>query len=210
MRGKEGFYSQRPTLAELYEVDPDLFEDMVLPEELDAGVLQVMILDQFGELDTIAHTTTALRRFLAAWSSARVAAWSRQLQALNSEYNPIHNYDRTETETEAAHSRGGSTFSGSTKQTGSDTQTNAIQGYNSTSYEPSEQVTRVPDLTNNSNSATQSTGAEDRSRTLHAAGNIGVTTSQQMITAELEMRDRWTVYGVVLEAFRRDICVGVW
>lgn len=210
MRGKEGFYSQRPTLAELYEVDPDLFEDMVLPEELDAGVLQVMILDQFGELDTIAHTTTALRRFLAAWSSARVAAWSRQLQALNSEYNPIHNYDRTDTETEAAHSRGGSTFSGSTRQTGSDTQTNAVQGYNSTSYEPSEQVTRVPDLTNRSSSATQSTGAEDRSRTLHAAGNIGVTTSQQMITAEMEMRDRWTVYGVVLEAFRRDICVGVW
>lgn len=210
MRGKKGFYSPRPTLAELYEEDPDLFEDLVLPEELDAGVLQVMILDQFGDLDTIAHTTTALRRFLAAWSSARVAAWRRQLQALNAEYNPIHNYDRTETETEAAHSRGGSTFSGSTKQTGSDTQTNAIQGYNSTSYEPSEQVTRVPDLTNKSNSATQSTGAEDRSRTLHAAGNIGVTTSQQMITAELEMRDRWTVYGVVLEAFRRDICVGVW
>ena len=210
MRGKKGFYSPRPTLAELYKEDPEMFEDLVLPEELDAGVLQVMILDQFGDLDTIAHTTTALRRFLAAWSSARVAGWSRQLQALNAEYNPIHNYDRTETETEAAHSRGGSTFSGSTKQTGSDTQTNAIQGYNSTSYEPSEQVTRVPDLTNKSNSATQSTGAEDRSRTLHAAGNIGVTTSQQMITAELEMRDRWTVYGVVLEAFRRDICVGVW
>lgn len=210
MRGKKGFYSPRPTLAELYEVDPDLFEDLVLPEQLDAGVLQTMILDQYGELDTIAHTTTALRRFLAAWSSARVAAWSRQLRALNAEYNPIHNYDRTDTETETATAEGGSTFSGSTEQTGTDTTVERVAGVNSEDFSDRGQMVRTPNLTNANESETSSTDSSERTRELRSQGNIGVTTSQQMITAELEMRDRWTVYGVVLEAFRRDICVGVW
>lgn len=210
MRGKKGFYSPRPTLAELYEVDPDIFEDMVLPEELDAGVLQVMILDQYGDLDTIAHTTTALRRFLAAWSSARVAGWSRQLRALNAEYNPIHNYDRTDTETETVTAEGESSFTGSTEQSGTDTTRESVAGYNSTGFENANSVTRTPALRNDNQSETSSNDSSERSRELRSQGNIGVTTSQQMITAELEMRDRWTVYGVVLEAFRRDICVGVW
>lgn len=209
MRFKRGFYKSRPTLQQLADDMPTLFSEMQLPEGLELSTMTSLILLECGELDTVATTADVLAAYLPVWSASHLPAWSRMKDALEEEYNPIHNYDRTETETEAAHSRGGSTFSGSTKQTGSDTQTNAIQGYNSTSYEPSEQVTRVPDLTNKSNSATQSTGAEDRSRTLHAAGNIGVTSSQDMLTQEVELRSRWTIYGIILEAFRTEICVGV-
>ena len=51
---------------------------------------------------------------------------------------------------------------------------------------------------------------ESRERTLHSYGNIGVTTAQQMITAELDLRTRWTLAGVILESFKRTMCVGVW
>lgn len=50
----------------------------------------------------------------------------------------------------------------------------------------------------------------DNERTLTRSGNIGVTTSQQMLEAELDLRARWQMLRVYLDDFRREICVGVW
>ena len=47
-------------------------------------------------------------------------------------------------------------------------------------------------------------------RTLTRSGNIGVTTSAQMVTGEVELRQRFQLMDVLLSDFRTDICVGVW
>lgn len=47
------------------------------------------------------------------------------------------------------------------------------------------------------------------SKTLHAYGNIGVTTSQQMITSELELR-KLDVYHIIVREFARRFCLGVY
>lgn len=50
----------------------------------------------------------------------------------------------------------------------------------------------------------------DHERTLTREGNIGVTTSQQMLESELELRSRWNLLQIYLTDFRRELCVGVW
>lgn len=50
----------------------------------------------------------------------------------------------------------------------------------------------------------------DEQRTLTRSGNIGVTTSQQMLESELELRIRWQLLRIYFDDFRREICVGVW
>ena len=50
----------------------------------------------------------------------------------------------------------------------------------------------------------------DHERTLTREGNIGVTTSQQMLESELELRIRWNLLQIYLTDFRRELCVGVW
>ena len=50
----------------------------------------------------------------------------------------------------------------------------------------------------------------DEERTLTRSGNIGVTTSQQMLESELELRIRWQLLRIYFDDFRREICVGVW
>lgn len=47
-------------------------------------------------------------------------------------------------------------------------------------------------------------------RSLTRSGNIGVTTSQQMIASEAELRARWNMVQIIVSDFRREICVGVW
>lgn len=50
----------------------------------------------------------------------------------------------------------------------------------------------------------------DHERTLTREGNIGVTTSQQMLESELDLRSRWNLLQIYLADFRRELCVGVW
>lgn len=50
----------------------------------------------------------------------------------------------------------------------------------------------------------------DTARDLVREGNVGVTTSQQMLESEVQLRLRWNMMQIILDAFREDICVGVW
>ena len=114
-------------------------------------------------------------------------AWTRKYEALTAEYNPLNNYDMTETENshivdDATTGVTGSAANNSTTVNSS----HNVYGYNSSTATPSE-----------SNSATTSQNTDmttdydnDRtiSRGLKRSGNIGVTTSQQMLQSELELR----------------------
>lgn len=237
-----GFYKPRPTLAELYNEDSTIFSGLLLPPTLQLPILRSIILQELGDLETVFTAAEDIKAYLPMWSAARLNSWQRVLDALSADYNPIHNYDRTDTETENVTGSGTETSSGSDKESSTDTQnssftgttqaggqdtvTRNVQGYNSSAFVPSDQD--VTALGNKQDSSSATTGAgtqnressrsedrsrtdtEIRSRTLNSAGNIGVTTSQQMITAEVEMRQKWTVYGIICEAFKHDLCVGVW
>lgn len=69
--------------------------------------------------------------------------------------------------------------------------------------------TRTPDLSDvstNSGSDVKQTEyghQEDGTETIRAHGNIGVTTNQKMITAELEMRMEYDLYGAIISLFER-------
>ncbi len=95
--------------------------------------------------------------------------WERMISALYSDYDPINNYDLIEHEEY------------NTKQSSSSNGTNSAYGYNESSAKP----------TNSANTTTQSGGtAQDNYRNLTRSGNIGVTTTQQMINSELDLRMR--------------------
>ena len=47
-------------------------------------------------------------------------------------------------------------------------------------------------------------------RRLHAYGNVGVTTSAQMVEEEMLLRKRFNVYETLAEMFIADFCVLVW
>lgn len=103
--------------------------------------------------------------------------WKRLHDALFATYNPINNYDMKETENTGTNVKT-HTYEGD--GAGNETE-NAIFGFNS--------ETPVPTGTSSMKSALQTEGAfADNKRELTRSGNIGVTTSQQMIESEIELR----------------------
>jgi hypothetical protein len=221
-----GFYKAKKTLAALIEERPALLGALVLPAGIDATTLNPIIEKELGELDTIFDDADSAAVYLAVWSDAHLIAWTRMLAALTAEYNPISNYDRTDTESESVgrersdsrESSGTSSFAGTTGNSGNDVVKSDRQGFNSAEYSPVDKVTTEHGLSQQSASATTTQGSESgsgnesetRAKTLRSSGNIGVTTNQQMIEAEIAMRSKWTIYGIIVEDFKRELCVGVW
>ena len=89
-------------------------------------------------------------------------------------------------------------------ETRTGTNTRTTTGNSSTQYNTSD-----TDTGTQSTSDTHS-DTETRNYTLTRSGNIGVTTSQQMLEAEMRLRLNWNFYEVVACMFEREFCVIVW
>lgn len=125
--------------------------------------------------------------------------WNALYKTLSLEYNPIENYSMLETEN-VQDSHKGTLKSNSTNTNTNtentivnDTSNNQLWGFNSTDSVNSDK--QVGDTTRNvdesTNSTHENTDTEIKDiisdRTLKRSGNIGVTTSQQMIESERQL-----------------------
>ena len=122
------------------------------------------------------------------------------------DYNPIENYNSTETEsttsentTTSGNENTTTTTTNSTTENSGDT-TNKVSPYDSENFNNDNNTTTTNTTTGN---ATDTTTINDNgnissngtsSRTLTRKGNIGVTTTQQMIESEYELRAKNLVF----------------
>lgn len=125
--------------------------------------------------------------------------WNALYKTLSLEYNPIENYSMTETENVQDTHRGTLESDGSDTNTNTentivnDTSNNQLWGFNSTDSVNSDK--QIGDTTRNidgsMNATHKNTDTETKDitsdRTLKRSGNIGVTTSQQMIESERQL-----------------------
>lgn len=206
----DSFYKARPTLAELFEEDSSLFATLTLPAGVELSTLVSLIIVELGELDTICKDAAALKTYHAAWSAKWLPSWTRMQSALTAVYNPISNYDRVDVESIGVETSGGDKVTTSTERGGSDVTTRSRQGFDSTDFVGTDKDVYAPGQTSESVSETELGAKSDTERTLHSSGNIGVTTSQQMLEAEMRLREEYSLYGTIVGMYRRDICVGVW
>lgn len=124
--------------------------------------------------------------------------WVRLWNAITADYNPISNYDMTETFEETGNnSENGSKTSSLThgeKITTNGDTTQSTFGFNSGNAVPADTATGSQTEVHSGDDGTSETdsktGNHDVSHTLKRSGNIGVTTSQQMLESEYELRKR--------------------
>ena len=193
---------------------PDIFDDMVLPDGVEKEVVINSIVSELAELDLLYNNPIVLKPLIAVWSNKELYNWKKLFATMNFDYNPIDNFDRTETEiinNERTNNASGTQQSETTNnlQIASEN-VHKVAGYNSASLFENEGDTGTVNNTgtvgNNitSNSNTKDTGTENR--TLHSKGNIGVTTTQQMIEQERKISE-FNIYDYIVRSFKRRFCL---
>ena len=225
------------SLLGLSRINPGILDDLVLPDGLDADLVKDNILAENAELEVIYPDAHFMQSMIGRWSQKELPIWTRLYKTTQLEYNPIENYDRVEEWTEGensarsvnAETTGNSTTdsTGSTNTSGtttaSDTGQKYVSAYNDTDFTPTEKDTNTQNGNSNTeqseqgnvkvNTAADTTTNETEKRDLvrsgRTHGNIGVTTSQQMIESEREV-SLYNIIDVIINSFKNRFCLLVY
>lgn len=190
----------------LYNWDSSIFDGFSLPDTVDAETLKTLIISETAELEVLYSEPTIFNMILRSWSKSRLEDWKRVESALNAEYSPIENYNRTETHSDVytrnLSEKGNNIFSETHAENGKKA------AFNSDTLVNTDGTSGNSD-TNNSNT-NEYTGGDSREINIRAHGNIGVTTNQKMIVAEIAMRHNHNLYNIILNDFITKFCLGVY
>ena len=168
----------------------DLFGLLQLPAGVSKPTLIGNIVMRGGEFPVLWANPDFVQRMIGAWSKKMQPTFSRWVRALAIDYDPLHNYDRHEEYTDTENTTGSA----------SDSSTHNVTGYNGNTLQPNDST--VGSSSGNSNRSLK--------HSAHLYGNIGVTTSQEMLQAEMEVSKEFNIYDLIAEEFINEFCVRVW
>ena len=192
----------RMTLYGIYQYDPTLFDGVTLPEGMDKTLMVNQIIRQSGDLFPYYQVPPQVKTAITEWFVRRKDNFAKLWQGFTAEYNPIENYDRQEDSTETPN------ITHTLSNSGQDASTNEadVQGYNGTDYVPNSRTK------SSGTSSTNGTDTESGTRTYTSRihGNIGVTTSAQMLEGELALRKSMDLYALIAAEFETDNLIQVY
>lgn len=204
----------RTTISGLYNYNNALFDKMIFPSGADKQVFISSLMIAYGDCEPLYPDWDFLHdTAIPAWSAKWKTSIDKVYNVLDQlSYEPIENYDRHEEWTDSpditrtSQSDENSTTQltagqkQKTSQTGQDVSEDTVSAFNSSTYEPSQKNTMdygnsVETENSGTDTGTSQVGRNETQKetgttthTGHIHGNIGVTTSQQMIQSELELR----------------------
>ena len=202
----------------------DLFDEMNLPTGIDKDLVINNILFIAGENELLYPDSAFMISAIEMWSKKWYRTFEKWFEVLSMDYNPIENYDRKEAWSDSTSSSELNSLS--TSESSSSSSSDSSQGSTSalndvSAFNASDLVNDTSAVERNNNTASSHSNANNIRNTLdtfdkdslmlhrgRVHGNIGVTTTQQMIQAEIEL-DRFNIYDEIAIIFVREFCLAL-
>lgn len=162
----------------LYEYDNTLFQGLQLPTGLNQEAVINEILLQCAELEIVYPSIDIMKLAITTWSIANQYTWQKLYDTMVVEYNPIWNVDATVIIDRDTSGQGNAT--------------DAVKGFNSDTWAESDKTD------------TDSWAVEDVTET--RTGNIGVTTTQQMLEQERKIAE-FNMISYIAQSFKQRFCL---
>lgn len=160
---------------------PDVFDDMALPESVNRENVINQIIMTCADLELLYPDGDFMKQAIMHWSQVMIPVFEKMSATVNITYNPIWNKDGTITEE---------------VKTGAESENiSSVKGFNSNNW---------AEHTKGSGSAE---GTETRTRI--EQGNIGVTTTQQMLKEEREV-SQFSIYEFIADNFKQHFCLMIY
>lgn len=172
------------SIAGLYEWDDTLFKPLIDKIEdfypYDTDALQIEILAECAEFETLYTDPDFFKLILGAWADGIAPKWKRQIEAIEAKYNITENYDRSEEWTDT----GNSTSNNSNKAKG---------------YPVTSGMIKQTETEGETNGTSTHTG--------RVHGNIGVRSAQELVEQELSLADKVNVQKIIVTDFKKRFCL---
>lgn len=209
--------------TELNHLDQKSLKDswVLTNENFDADVLLQTIFMKGATFEPIFSSPMYYYNMVSFWWSRWKRNFEKWFDALDIEYNPLENYDRQELWHDDIYDAGTMDASDNVTEvidddaTNGNTSTDSVSAYDSSTYSPKEQTVDSGSSSDDRTTTTDSTldhdmtNDRDVDHTGRIHGNIGVTTSQQMLQSELDLQ-KWNVYNHMADIFLNEMTVQVY
>lgn len=189
--------------------DPTLFDSMVLPTDEDGTAVTSIddivdtILFKFGDAPLFCPDPAVMKFYITKWSARRQPLWNRFYAAITAEYDPLENYDRHEkTDDDFTH---GHKVVTNNKITHGLTTESQVSADNAATYQPDTKA--INSGNDQTNGGETHSGKDERDYESRIHGNIGVTTSQQMLQSELDLIPRLDLLAFIADDFHQEFCL---
>lgn len=189
------------SLIGLYNYDNTLFDGLTLPTGIDKDICINEILRRCGEFELIYSDLDFNKSMIAQFGNKHNRTFTKWIEGLAEEFNPLHNYDRHEIYTDTHKSNAVSNSATSTSSNAD----RKVSAYDASTMQPKENETSGGSGTG---SAVNSSNDEIKHEA-HLYGNIGVTTSTQMLEDFLRV-ERWNIYEHIADIFCDEFCIPVY
>lgn len=186
----------------LYNLNEEVFDDLTVPAGVDSELLIENLVAELAELELIYSDFNFMKFMIGVWSRKELPTWERVLKASNKVYDPIENYDRIEEWSDNINRNSTS----NSRVTGNGNVQHDVAGFNSTALVNASKDTTTENNTGSTTDNSASTGLH----TGRVHGNIGVTTSQQMLQSELDIAPKLNVYDYIINSFKNRFCLQVY
>lgn len=222
---------------DLLEADEDIFSNMVLPDDVDRELVIETIIEKCGMQALVRPDPAFMKKHIGIWSKRKLLTWEKLYNTLHLEYNPIDNTDKYEDYTDKRTTmrqtagKTASTSGGTNSQrenetnggTRDETTKHDVSAENAADYQADSRDTtygKNSDTRNNvvrGTTSLKSHGSNNETEnytdtfrhTLHTHGNIGVTTTQQMIEAERESV-RYNLIEEIASDYQIAFCLDIY
>ena len=218
-------------LIALYQWDDSILNNMYIAGDFD---IKESFLLRFGEMTPIYQKPELLK--LAVANVAKSLKWSidRLYNVTLLEYNPIENYDRmekgidiTDDTTDNTQNIGSQTVTSENQKGATTTTPNTIaetkvSAFNESEYQPSEQTKNTGNVTESHDKDTGTTTTTKNPDVQHMTynrkydhdlrvhGNIGITTSQKMVSDEIKLVSTNNYIDTVCQMYAERLLINVW
>lgn len=209
-----GFYNA-------YDDSDPIFENLTLPDGIDKDLFINSLLLDAGEFEVLYADPDFFKNAISIWGRKWYRTFEKWYNALQVSYDPLNNYDRTEEWTTEASSNSSSNSNSNTNietelsDSGTTQNTTNKSAYDSSALTPYESISGTSSLTssgtNTERSSNDIVNSDDKNeyRKGRAYGNIGVTTSQQMLQSELELQE-WNLYQHMIDLFKTELLIPIY
>ncbi len=220
------------SLEGLYRYNRELFSGMNVPTGVDKSVVIETICSRTREMELLYPDFGYLQNRITIWSKKNQTTWKKMYDTTVLSYNPIENYDRQEewsdnrtenlssTEKNTKSNKASNTLTNNLTESRNDTNTHQNVAFNSgLAIDEKSGTNGTTRNTGTQKNAGNSTDTENRNKTdkntdntVHKGrihGNIGVTTSQQMIEEERKIVT-FTIADFIADQFMTEFCIMVY
>lgn len=197
------------TLIGLYEYDPTVFDLMNLPAGIDRSLVRDNILLQSSDFEVLYPDPDFLKVAVKRWADKWYFTFDKWQKALAIKYDPLNNYDRYEEYEDTGKETRADSGSSSGSTTSGGTVSHDISAYDSATMREDTKDTSSASGTDSNTTSSNGTTDTSLKHKAHLYGNIGVTTSQQMLEAELEVA-RFNLVDQITDCFISEFCLRVY